>query len=488
VESPKRRPALLFAFVLATWVLLVWIFGRARMIALDWHGWRQADTQVIALHFTEPGARLLYPRIDWGGAGPGYVEAEFQLYPWLVSRLLLVVGDAEWPGQLVSLAAIAGAVAVLWREFAPKYGAFAAAIGALTLLTSRAVLYVGTAIQPEALCLFLYVVGWTSFLRYEANGSRLALVLFAVSGGLAMLVKPTAAQLGISSFVLLALSSPKRLKRVEPWLAWAAMVLALGAHLLHARGLYEQYGNTFGVLAGSDSKVALKQFLAPRLLFGAAVQSVIWGLGPLGFVALLVLVARRRIDAALIALFAGNAVWTLLALRYASGAAGTHYHVLMSVVAAHAVARTVAEFARRRFVRAGAAVALGSAFVVTLWQRSLFTHPLAPSILAAGEAVSKHVARGTLVAVRSTEARYATDFHTLSNYQDPRIHYLSRTRGFVLPLDELDPRVIERMAASGARFYVEPEPVPHARAVNAWLDEHAVLVATTPFGGRVFRL
>jgi hypothetical protein len=74
------------------------------------------------------------------------------------------------------------------------------------------------------------------------------------------------------------------------------------------------------------------------------------------------------------------------------------------------------------------------------------------------------------------------------NYQDPRVHYNSRTRGWVLALDDLDPRLLEDARREGARFYVEPEPVPDSSVFDPWLERNAVLVARTSVGGRIFRL
>src|SRR4051794_592913 len=47
--------------------------------------WRQSDTATIARNFATNGMHLFFPQINWGGAGPGYVEAEFQLMPWLTA-------------------------------------------------------------------------------------------------------------------------------------------------------------------------------------------------------------------------------------------------------------------------------------------------------------------------------------------------------------------------------------------------------------------
>ena len=51
------------------------------------HSWRQADTAAMARHFSLAGTPIWLPQVDWGGASAGYVESEFPLYPFLVSRL-----------------------------------------------------------------------------------------------------------------------------------------------------------------------------------------------------------------------------------------------------------------------------------------------------------------------------------------------------------------------------------------------------------------
>ncbi|HNY11065.1 MAG TPA: dolichyl-phosphate-mannose--protein mannosyltransferase, partial [Candidatus Wallbacteria bacterium] len=49
--------------------------------------WRQCDTAAIARNFYESGMDIFHPRIDWGGNSPGFVESEFQLYPFIVALL-----------------------------------------------------------------------------------------------------------------------------------------------------------------------------------------------------------------------------------------------------------------------------------------------------------------------------------------------------------------------------------------------------------------
>ena len=67
------------------------------------HSWRQADTAAMARHFSQAGTPIWLPQIDWGGASAGFVESEFPLYPFLVSRLYSLIGVQEWLGRGLSV-------------------------------------------------------------------------------------------------------------------------------------------------------------------------------------------------------------------------------------------------------------------------------------------------------------------------------------------------------------------------------------------------
>ena len=94
------------------WVIIV---GTACRIPVLWSPitystdvWRQADTASIAHNFVAHGMRILMPQINWGGAGPGYVEAEFQLFPFVTAVLHQVFGEHVWLGQALSLSLSVG--------------------------------------------------------------------------------------------------------------------------------------------------------------------------------------------------------------------------------------------------------------------------------------------------------------------------------------------------------------------------------------------
>lgn len=491
-RAPLRWLGVVGALLL--YALVHWIVLRPPAI----EGWRETDTQAIARHFTESGANIFYPRIDWGGAGPGYVETEFQLYTWIVSILLKIAGpSAEWPGQLVSLLAVALAAGVTFTQLSRRYGQVAGAFGAVALLSTRAVMQTATSVQPESLCLLLFVIAWFALLNYMGTGRVVSLVVYAVSGALAMLVKPSAGQLGIASFVLLLLQSPELLRKKEIWIAWSFMVVVFTLHLLHARDLYIEYGNTFGVLSGGESKVPrLSHLLNPQLLARSATHSINWGVGIAGAAAFLgaLFLKRRALRnlAPVIGLFVGVVAWTLIAMRYTTSDGGNHYHVLGAVMAAEAVACVIASLPPAQWrTWAGASLAALLAFqFMQSYQTRLLTriNPFDAPVVALSRAAEGHVKPGDLIVVRSVHPHYDDFWQGVVQFADPRVFYLTKTRGWPVAKDADDPAELEQAVQRGARFYMEPEPRGPMPKLDAWLDTHATLIASSSLQGRIFAL
>lgn len=473
---------------LALYSMVLWTWLRPDFI----REWREADTLTIARHLTEPGASILLPRIDWGGAGLGYVEAEFQLYTWLTSLLLRVFGDGEWPGQLISLLAVVLAGILVFSELRRRYGVVAASLGTAALLASRGVVQCATSMQPDALCLFLFVAAWCSLLDYTRSQSRRSLVIYTIAGAAAMLTKPTAAQLGIASFLLLLVQFRPLLRRWELWCAWAAMLAAFALHMVYARNVYLEYGNTFGVLSGDNQKLPrLDQLFAPGLYFNAAYRSMVWGIGPVGALALVVSLVRGKHRAPIVALLVGTAVWTLLAIRCTTSPGFNHYHLLGSVLAAYTVADASAALRRSwpRYSQALLACMLLAQLGDSMRTRARLRHSMYDeSAIAAARALERHARPGTLIAARSINPRYDANWKTNTTFEDPRVFFLSKTRGWPIEKELADPARLIQARQEGARYYVELEARPAMPDFDAWLAKNATLVETTLYGGSVYDL
>jgi 4-amino-4-deoxy-L-arabinose transferase-like glycosyltransferase len=495
----KRAAALLVMILLAAWALCVWLQLRPAEIAADWHGWRQTDTQTIALNLTADDANIMMPRISWGGDGPGYVETEFQLYTWLVSRLLKIAGTAEWPGQLLSLLAMSAAALVVFSQLSRKYVPVAAVAGFVAFLAARIPAHMGSVVMPDALALLAYACAWLCFTRYANAGRARDLVAYGLAGTLAMLIKPTTAHLGISSFLLLLLAHRDRLREPRLWVVWALMVAVFGAYLAQAHRLYVEYGNTFGLLSGEDSKVPrLRNLLDPGLYMATARIAVLWGLGSVATLALIIQALRRRLDAEQVALLAGNVVIVFIAMRYMSDSAGIHYYAPILVLAASVIASLTNDLLKAGAWRHAAIAALGVLLVAQGYRsfsiRQDFSRHYAddPAIVAAGGVVAagKALARlakpGELVMVRSILNAYDPAWQQAINHHDPRIFYVSGTRGWTLGREQQDPRPIADVANRGAAFFVDPM-LDGAPGLDAWLSANAEQVWSGT-GGRIWKL
>jgi hypothetical protein len=496
-DPDNRRLALLVAGLIVIWCSAAAIWLRPPSLVEDWMGWRQADTQTIARHIADQSASLWYPRIDWGGNGPGYVETELQLYPAMIAPFLRLLGDVEWPGQVLSLAFVAMAAWISFTTLMEHHGRRPALVGTLVFLCVPSVVLVSTKVQPEALCLLLFVLAWRSFLRYFATGEKLQLVAYAVFGALSMLVKPTAAQLGVASFVALFFGQRQRLRSWHVWAAWAVMLLALAGFMLHGVSIYRQYGNTFGVLAGGDTKLPKLRHLLMLGTYRAMLQTnLVWGFGALGTLALVVQAVRRKLSAPELGLLAGIGLWSLVACRYVCvvSSGGSHYVVLNAVLVAHCAAALAADAeVTKRFqnwiVPAAGSLALAATILTFVSERraAIPTYNDRQSI-ELGRALARVAAPGELVVVRSVEKRFDVFWGAPLNFEDPRPFYLSHTHGWVLPADEPTPERLTRDAAQGAHYYVEPRTDSVLDTLQPWLQARARLVARTSMGGRVYSL
>ena len=238
------------------------------MPVLGVHSWRQADTAAMARHFAEQGTPIWLPQIDWGGANAGFVESEFPLYPFLVSRLYGLIGVQEWLGRGLSVFCSA---LTIWlvirigrRWFDPQVGWWAGIAFALAPLG----VYYGRTFQAEAL-LVLCAAGaleahsiWVG--RRKAWALGLSWICFT---GAALIKVIPLLWLGLPLLLVQLTPSPraraespkKILQRflrliLSPWFwVYASTALAVtSAWYVHAYQLGEASGLTFGFW-GEDS-------------------------------------------------------------------------------------------------------------------------------------------------------------------------------------------------------------------------------------------
>lgn len=420
--------------------------------------WRQADTASIAHNFlSDPN--ILYPRIDWGGSGPGYVESEFQLYPWTVSLLYRLFGEHVWLGRAVSLAATTVALYLFWR-LAQRLLPPRPALIALTFFAiCPLVLRYSTEFMPEATLLAAYLGALLLFVRWLEDRRWSTAVWCGVVTALAGLVKPTALNICLVFLAVLLLRREWRRILTLQTVAFALVALApVAAWLWHGARLHAEYGNTFGVISGGDSKFgSIAIWTSPGFYLGVARIDLLWifavAAAPLAAIGLAIAV-RRGVAPLVPAGAVAIAVYYLAVARYAQGDLGIQYHVFTVAYAALAVGvgtdwllsshrartRMVAVVAAAGYV-AGVGVAYADQF-----------RDWGSEALACGAAMRSVIPPGDLVVITSDDV--ADDNGTPNNYQDPTLFFHGDRRGWSVAADQDRPALVESYRSAGARWLV----------------------------------
>ena len=522
---PARAYAIVTAALVATVFAVVLALVRPETLVHDWHGWRQADTATIALDYAHGDLDVLRPRIAWGGDGPGYVEAELQVYTAALALLHRLTGSApvaaggEWLGRALSAAALAATAWLVWvwlRMLGLRPAA--ALFGALAFATSRGTVFL-VSVQPDAFGLAATTGALVLFTRWLHTQRlvhlALSSLLFAIGGG----IKPTFLAAGLAALATLFGHHPagarlRALRSSTLWIAASLPLIAVALLLAHGASLHADYGNTFGIISGGDSKFpTLDRLASPMQYVKLARVGLDFGPGPLGTLGILSVLSRRRhltssAIAAVGGLWAAYVVVGIASMRYASEAwLGSHYHALGLLAGAVSLGVGLDGFmplltTRAHLRRLGAAVvfaALALQLAVGLHHRQTAAAHWADRELLAAAVLRSDLEKvagprtaaspnlpnhGVLVVIRSSVAA-TTETGAPNNFEDPRIFYLAGVRGWVWPSDATSVAAsLPALRARGARYYVDATGWPFRHPEDQrWLRENA-----SDLGSGVFRL
>jgi 4-amino-4-deoxy-L-arabinose transferase-like glycosyltransferase len=451
------------------------------------NGWRQSDLASVARNFYAQGHGLFYPQIDWGGAGPGFVEMEFPLVPWAVGYLYRLTGGVH-ESLAGLLPAAAGILTALLTYLLARrlFGGLTALGAGLIVAVSPALAGASESLLSDPLMVAGSVAGIYAFLRWTdaAQGPARSqpmgwYLIAALSVALAILLKPTAALVGLPLAWLAWLRYGRTLWR-QPSL-WLFAVLTLAPSILwywHAHVLGTTYGNTFGVMPGSGySKFTHPDLLiAPAFYTRLAWRLTVYLLTPFGLLLTLVGLTRRPPRPAGWLVH----VWLLAcALYVAAIAEGNHQmiHYQLPLLPPLAILagwglEGVATWVRERTPNATLVRAIGVAALVVF----------ASSVLAAdyvyyaradppalgrvmrerGHAVGQALeADGLMIYVTAdfgnaslTGSASAAAMPRGHHMTPPDVFYFSGHRGWYLAIPWVTPEEIEALRRAGARYFV----------------------------------
>lgn len=455
--------------------------------------WRLADTASIARNFAENGMRLFYPQINWGGAGPGYVETEFQLLTWLAAACYLVVGEHEWIGRLLSLIFALVGTAAFWGLARRTLPPAAARWAVIAFVVSPLFMRYASAFMPDVTALAFFLLAMLAFRLWLDEDRPRWLVAAAAAVSLAALVKPTSLIIGPILLVWVLSTDRSRLRRPSLYIAGVAALVAPALWLVHANGLYRTYGNTFGVLSGGDDKFGgVGQWLKPAFYIGNVYLEAVWVLGvvgvPLALIGLVLVWRGRRDYAFVIAAIVTIVAYFFAVARYSQNA--PQYHIYALPFAALLVGLGTAAAGRWAgprlplLVRRTAVVVIVGAFLagsVTVFAGSLRDTSAALGVCASE--LDEVSAPGDLVVVDTTSV--ALDNGVPNNWQQPVVFYRADRKGWSLAADQLAPANLEADRNMGARFFVDVDPalVPAGSPLAGWLAANARSLRTSAADG-----
>jgi 4-amino-4-deoxy-L-arabinose transferase-like glycosyltransferase len=466
------------------------------LLPMPWLGdiWRAADTATIARNFYRGNMNLFFPQINWGGNGPGYVETELQIFPWVAAALYHLVGENAWVGRLISVALTLIAAAAFWGLARRVLPPTAARWALLAFVVSPAIMTWGNAFMPDITALAFYVLTLLAFQRWLTEDRKIWLAATASAAAAAALVKPTSLHIGLVLLIWLLIADRSRFRRPLLYVAAVGALAPVAVWLWHAGNLYRTYGNTFGVISGGDSKFGnLALWTSAQFWTGNASIEAVLVLGVAGVpIALLGAWTAWR-DRGPVLLAAGLpalAVFYAAVARY-SMELGPQYHVFSVPFAAILIGLGLVALERwltqkkvsqrgRAVLAVVAATALSAMSVVVFAQS--FTDR--SDVLATCSRVLAEVsAPDDLVVVGTTSLRI--DDGIVNNFEEPTVFYLADRKGWVLPVDRQEPDLVASYVEDGARWIVTPSSTlaSPGSPLHQWLSDNAQQVRSSDADG-----
>jgi hypothetical protein len=116
-----------------------------------------------------------------------------------------------------------------------------------------------------------------------------------------------------------------------------------------------------------------------------------------------------------------------------------------------------------------------------------FNDPEVLNVVNTGRELDRLTEPEDLVIVRSVNEAYDVFWQSGRNYHEPRIFYMTGTRGWTIGREQADIAFLADASRRGARFFVDPLPEGKPQ-VDEWLRSAGDLVWSQPGGGRIWRL
>jgi 4-amino-4-deoxy-L-arabinose transferase-like glycosyltransferase len=431
--------------------------------------WRPTELASIALNYYRNGFNFLYPQVYWGGGGPGYVEMEFPLIPFLTACMYKVLGLHEWVALIIPVLTGLGTALVAYLFTRYLFGVSAALVAGLVVGGSPTMALLTASLWPDPPMVMAGALGLYALTRWADSGESRYYILGAAATSVAILLKIVALYLGVPILFLCFHRYKSALWKTPQ--VWLLSALILGPPLLwywHAHTLFVLYHNTFGILSSGSMKFGTAAVLTDPAFYASTLLKIaLFHLTPLAFIVFLWGLLNRpqqKLAYVVHAWLAGVALCLLVA---AKGVTLGHYQYVLPVVPAAAplVGAGAVDLLRRLASRvswirpssgiliiAGALALVYIAGCVTgialyrskawyMWENDRRT----------GIAVARVAPPGSLILVVDNDQ---DEFPPEKSMTPPMVFYFSDRKGWYQSMAWLTQDRLEELRGHGARYLV----------------------------------
>lgn len=233
---PKKDRIILWILLI---VLLLFRLPHLANSPLEYHGWRQSDTEAMARNFVQDRFNIFYPQLNYDGPGPNYAQLELQITTFLIAILYKFLGSSYVLARLVPLVLFLGSALFLYLTGMYLFGRQAAAAALILYGLSPYNIFFSRAIMPESAALFFFVGAFYFFLRgMENEEKKVYFYGAAIFTALAITQKVPTIFIGIPFLYLLY--KKHGLQALVRKQTWIFALTALGLPLLYFIWLQSQ--------------------------------------------------------------------------------------------------------------------------------------------------------------------------------------------------------------------------------------------------------
>jgi 4-amino-4-deoxy-L-arabinose transferase-like glycosyltransferase len=454
-------------------VLLADLYGLLHVndVIQSWDG---TDLGSIARNYYLNGMHFLYPQVDWGGNGPGYVEMQFPLTPYLTALFYTTFGFHEQFAIVVPFLSGLGTVVAVYYFAREVHGSSVGFVAGIIVALSPYWAWQSTLFLNDPPTIFCGVLGLYYMYRWTKDERWISYFLAALFVALALLLKITSLYLGPVVLYLWVLKYRNGiLKQYRFWLLGLFTLLPTILWYYHAHMLYVAYHNSFGILDGGESKFADLQILMNPDFYLRVV-------GLIGRFLLTPLIGILFIYGLL--KWEGDGIldlfrfWTLMVLVFQIVAAwgtyrGIQYIVPLLPSAAVVASDAITSLARRILSRVNKAPSLRRRILnaIALTTITIFVANYAwalrilpyfdsvePLYRKVGQKVAEVTPPGSLIIVAETHDIELRVDNEGQLSRPPQVFYYSDRKGWYTPMRWFDENYIEKRRSEGAIAAVIP--------------------------------